>query len=267
MAANPKTSVKAGRPNGYSELLTQFIADDPISAKSHMLDWEEEHVRHPRFILKGFGWFLDNLGMSANAVSEYRTAALEEIEKLTESGAIDWWNMPGTTRDRPRYWREMSRQQFNTAAAGGPILYTKALTIIMACDLAAQAKFGKNATVGKVKAPFINKPEDIYVGLRIIPACWNIDGFNTANVEAIVEKNPSFKFDMLQLAGQDNRKDELIDDLAGGSTVTHSTAKKIFDECKRVGYDLGKNPSIRASRGRYLGTKSASFHELVDRSV
>ena len=92
--------------------------------------------------------------------------------------------------------------------------------------------------------------------MAIIPACWNINDFNTEYLNRQIKFNPSF---LNELANHVKQSDtEVFQELAAGHTVTFRTANGIKDFCNgRPGREpLGK---IRSRAGRnLLGTKRAA---------
>jgi len=138
------------------------------------------------------------------------------------------------------------------------MVFHKAALVIVSCELALQSLF-------KSRHEFddLARPEDIYTIMRIIPACWSIDSF-TANYLSRAAESFSDAIPVLrEAAGQDNNT--VIEDLAGGYTVTWHTANSIKHTIDTHDGFTEPVDVVRARPGRgKLGNKKASQSELVD---
>jgi len=241
------------RPPRYEDLLLEQIThDEPLRGESSYKYWEQDHSDRRHFYVGGFSRFLRS-GAVADVKELHDRFAREAIRKLE---SLDGWTeMPGP-RDA---WEEFSYNQVRHAKNGLPLYFQKAAIVILCCDLAVEAALSKKRSSLRVDH---ESSEDIYHYMSIIPACWNIDNFNSKYLEDLEKKHPGAKFSLRDAAGQTSTG--LIEDLAAGLTVTRETAEAISLNIDRLYPDhpVGR---VRARPGKRLGRKHASEDETFDR--
>lgn len=241
---------KQGRPSKRPTQAEQLLLD-PISADDDATesypDWEFDHGTQKRFYVGGFLWFLRQCRISPSALASYKKAASELVKHETE-----WDHMPNSGTS----WDELARQQFNLARQGRPLLFQKAALVIAACELAARERLQKGEPTGEIE-----KPEDIYKTMAIIPAVYNIGNFDSRILEEF-EHRPEAK-DALRENFPNYPK--LIEELSSGHTVTLETAKRLkaaLEKDAGLRHELGV---VRPTPGAHkLGRKSATPSEHVD---
>jgi hypothetical protein len=263
LALYPRVS---GRPAHYEGLFIHAINDDPRTSGTFMPDWEITHTPRQRFVLGGAGWFLNNTGLNSTRLSEYRERGIERFHELAAKGAINWYAIPGMQGNPGRYWREMSRQQFNNTFNGSAVYLSKLMYVMMTCEVAVEDLLRRKHSLNNVPGPKINAPEDIYAVMSVIPVCWNVNKFNANSVEHMRSKDPQFLVKVARACGQ--REDEIfLNELATGSTVSFETALGVYDYCITPGNYvdlLGEVPRVRAAPGRYLGVGNAASGEKIN---
>lgn len=246
-----------GRPANYRDLLLHPIHEDP--SLGYADGWEKRHAVFRRFYVGGIDWFENNAGLNANQVAEHRNTALERFKELNQKRAINWRSIPGLQADKQRYWDGLARQQFNAAYGLSPMYLSKALLVMLTCEIAVEAAL-RQGKLPNIMAPFIRSPEDIYQRMAILPACWNVNRFR--RLHGLLEKDPQALMELASACGQDEV--EFLDELAKGSTVTFATASAIRKYCLDHQIDLGGDPKVREASGKYLGKSDASKSERVD---
>ncbi len=103
--------------------------------------------------------------------------------------------------------------------------------------------------------------------MKILPATYNIDGFNSEALDELRRKISNFDLTVLSNTGQKSKS--LLDNLAGGSCVTRKTARAIrsktlqlLETYKNINVDIG---DVRGRPGKKrLGHKNATTTEVVD---
>lgn len=262
LARFPRT---AGRPEHYAQLLLHPINDDPYADATFQENWEVEHTQRKRFVLGGSRWFINNTGLNANRVAEYRERAITRFQQLADADKINWHAVPGMLSDPHRYWRDMARQQFNYAFGGQPAYLSKLMYVLIACELAVEDLLRHRTRLPNVFPPRITAPEDIYAAMSVIPVCWNVDHFNVNAVEEEKQRDPQFLFKVARHCGQPDDEGFLLA-LAGGGTVQFETARDIKNYCVDNKVNLmGNVPRVRATHGQFLGRRQAAPGEDIDR--
>ena len=242
------------RPVQYEDLLETPIADDPTAPNAKCyVGWGVDHWgwKNQRFYIRGFRWFQTISGLEPQKISGHRGKVAKFVKKNTE-----WLDQSA----RPSLWDdEPARQQFNAAANMRPMLFHKAALIIVTCEIAFATLLKKS---GKAVSG-ITAAEQTYSRLRIVPAVWNIDGFNKDYIEAQEKALPGSLLDLARSAGHVNRG--IVEDLAGGYNVTWPIAHKIKQEITTNDRYRVKVGDVRARPGKNrIGQKGASTSENLD---
>lgn len=241
------------RPDHYEDLLETPIADDPTAPNAKCYDgWGVDHWdrKNIKFYIRGFRWFQTISGLDPQKISEHKDEAAKFVKENTK-----WPDQSA----RPGLWDdEPARQQFNAAARTRPMLFHKAALIIVTCEIVCATLLKSGRAVSGITAA-----EQIYSRLRIVPAVWNIDGFNKDYIKAQEEASPGSLLNLASSAGHDNA--DIVEDLAGGYNVTWPIAHKIKQEITRNDRYRVKVGDVRARPGRNrIGQKGASTSENLD---
>lgn len=244
------------RPQRIEGLLLHPICDDPsVEGAECYTDWDRDHVGSTRFYVGGILWFMRQTRVNSSTLATYAEAAASVIEQNTE------WHDIVNVRDSDRRWTEpVARQQFDRAVNRGAQYIQKAATIIMACELCAADLLEANNTRLKDS---IEQPEDVYRMMTIIPACWNVNSFNSRFIESLNGDQVRHLKTLQHAIGEDSVA--VLRDLADGFTVTHSTATGVRSAVRDQLPEQFEVGEVRARPGKQkLGRKKASHNETVD---
>jgi hypothetical protein len=187
--------------------------------------------------------------LKAERIASYKERAAAEAKEAK------WTEMPGTPRnvvsDLRGHWGAISRQQYFNVMNLRAVNFPKAALFLLSCELALQELINQQESV----IPFTSGA-CIYQHMAIIPACWNINDFNTEYLNRQTKFNSTF---LNELANHVSQSDpEVFKELAAGHTVTFRTANGIKHYCNG---GHGREPlgKIRSRAGRnLLGTKRAA---------
>lgn len=267
-----KQKREAKRPTWLTDLLIHVIAQNPHAEGVKMdTEWSAQHVESPRFRIGGMGWFRDVTGVNGDDL----VAASADAAKLAKN--CGWTDMPGISPTVARkvqgHWTSTGRPQYFTAIAGKPLSFVKAAQIILACELTLEkllkqqgieSKPKRRAANADVKLPErldeISSAQEIYQHMAIIPACWNLNDFNTPYLEKRIAGDSKFLDQLATYTGQTDHG--VFAELASGFTVTYGLAEKVKAFCDSS-KDLGQ---IRCRKGKgILGTKRAAELEEIPR--
>ena len=285
LEANPRA---VGRPFDYQDLLLEPIADDPTSAKSSYSGWEAHHIEHEQFYLGGIVWFLNNVGISINRIADFREEAASRIVTLTNDGKINWRDARDCQTEERKFWGEIARQQFNKVKKkkGPPksLYFSKLMVALLACELAVEKTLERNGKLRNIIDPIIEKPEDIYKVMRIIPACWNINNFNESRLEEMISEHPELLQKLTQACGREDGQSQFIVDLAKGHPVqwrlptrcSHAEFETVATHKQSQAFECGKVASIALqyvllahlyqithSQLSFIGKRDCQLHQLL----
>lgn len=162
-----------------------------------------------------------------------------------------WSDQSGIPLDKP-----ISLVRARELSANRPDFFYKCCESLVAFELAFQ---NSERLAGRVSEYWV------YDYMRVVPAVYNIRGFNSEKLRQLRSRVDDFDRKALEACKQTDSA--LLDDLANGKTVTRSTAlqlKYFVDNfCVPVdGQELGEVRSRPGRRG--LGIGPASIHELID---
>ncbi|MBF9036834.1 hypothetical protein HKCCE2091_21580 [Rhodobacterales bacterium HKCCE2091] len=238
----------AARPTHYQELLFRPISEGLNDTTSYF-GWEVDHAEKKRFYVGGMLWFRSVTGMNGSEVAAgYKSRAENTVREETE-----WANVPITQS----LWRQaIARKQFNAAWNRNPLMFHKAATVIVACELALQDRLDSGLSIEGITSGL-----DVYRYMTVIPACWNIDDFD-AKSWAEIRERPNALSNICTATGQNNSR--VFEKLSQGGTVTAETA---HDAHHAVTQKLGYNGigGVRAKPGSHLGIGEAISDEHLDR--
>jgi hypothetical protein len=242
-----------GRPKSHGDLLLEPIPYD---------GWEEDHAEDRRFYLAGVVWFKRTFKAKQKTVDLARDQAHRRVLALTK------WHLMS---DPEGYWKkELGRPQVLSVFAGEPISFAKAAQVLMACEIVVE-----NILSEKEKEPAVfaergltlpdgfSKAEHLHRYMGILPACWNIDGFNKEFLEKVRHhRNKDPHKEIADAIGL--RSPYAVAELTRGHTVTRLVAENI--QSVASGFEVPDNylGQVRARPGRKLGKKSASEFEAPD---
>jgi len=240
------------RPN-LSELLAHSIrkadSGNDGSADSYG-DWLLDHAKKPRFYLAGF---TKVRSATRQTDAKYFYAFAERAIEIAQS---EGWHkeIDGA------FLTPASYNQFrNAAILQRPMYFEHAAQVLLTFECALAAAIERGRYAGELS--------DVYDMVRILPACYNLDGFNAKAVESLRAGIPNFDVTVLSNMGQKSKS--LLDNLAGGSCVTRKTARALRDKVlnlltsyKKIDVDIG---DVRGRPGqKKLGHKNATTAELVE---
>lgn len=233
------------RPTQVEDLLREPIVE-AISAGATVpigecyRDWDRDHGERTQFYVSGYLEFL-------------RTRAVKDTKQLYERFADEALSAVPTewkrTIGKGNVWQEIAQNQFRAARNGKAIYVQKAAIVLLAAEHAVDAALKSGRNLAKFKAG-----ADVYKVLRIVPACYNIDGFNENFLARLNEST------IKSIADKAKQPVALLHDLARRQTVTAATAISVLEAASSFG-PIGP---ARGRPGRNLGTKSASENELLD---
>ena len=262
--ANQKRPAK--RPALSTDLLLHIIAPDPFEEGATMdLQWAEEHATKPRFFVGGIPWFRDLTLLKAEDIGAYRKRAAGKAK------SVGWTEMrdlpPHVVNKLYKQWESIAWQQYYEAIQERPVTFIKAVLFLLSCELALQELVDKQKLrkrpnyAGDAEGPELSKEissgETIYQHMAIIPACWNINDFNTSYIDDQVAADSSFLKKLGKHTGQQDL--DVFADLGSGHTVTFVLAQQVKEFCDTLRPPL-KEIRCRAGRGK-LGSKRASKRE------
>jgi hypothetical protein len=239
-----------GRPHRLEELLSEPIptyCEGAILGHSYP-GWEYDHCHKARFYVQGFLGFLrlQVVKDTKQLFSKYADEALDVAARETT-----WIGAPGPSN----VWDELSSNQFRAARNGKAMYWQKAALVILACELAVAAAMSKGRIVRG-----LSYPAEVYSFLKIVPACFNVDGFNARYLDVLLDAHPGAT-NPIALATRQSKS--ILEDLTAGYTVTRRTAYAIVNHIAGNYPDHPVGP-VRGKPGRKLGVKSASENETLD---
>jgi hypothetical protein len=222
--------------------------EDGVTASSETLDtnrpfyegWHADHLGRPRFYIRG-GKRARVVLQTLDAKPYYNVAsrALELIRART-----DWASYGGD-------WSAPAYNQFTRAFGSKPVTLERAVTVIgsmevLYSDAVASGRLNGNAL-------------DLYKIVSIVPACYNVDDFTPEVLERI--RAVTNGTDTL-LRACSQRASKILDELAGGHTVTRTTALRIQQAIQNsLSMQVGTIRPYPGAGG--LGMKAAAPSELV----
>jgi hypothetical protein len=183
----------------------------------------------------------------------YHSFADDAVKIASEQGWAD--EMDGALK------RAASYNQFrNVINLFRPMFFGHAIQVILSCECALEEAIRKERYTGN--------PVDVYGMMKVIPACYNIDGFNE---EALKELRDGIDdFDLAVLSGTGQRSANLLDLLADGHCVTRKTARivraktlELLDAHPKVKVKVGIG-DVRGRPGKKLGRKGATTGETIE---
>ncbi|MGD1017250.1 MAG: hypothetical protein ABR863_12555 [Roseiarcus sp.] len=156
--------------------------------------------------------------------------------------ASDWWNLPFNWSDRIAY------QQFLRAQSGNPVLFSKAASIVLTIAVAAAQK---------------DENQKVFADMKIIPACFHIDGFDQRKYSALLQGVPMLIKEALEYMDQSN--ETLLIDMAKGFGVTKNTAERFrrFISERFPNEPIGKVTTRQVRRTDGFVSRHASHLENV----
>ncbi|MEJ0061497.1 MAG: hypothetical protein WDM79_18900 [Terricaulis sp.] len=232
-----------------SQLLTIPLAADPYALNAISYPgWHVERQACHFYVGGMLDFFALQIATDPLALSHFFTDALK-ISAAWPSGN-HWASQAPGKKDS---WRQIAYTQALAARRGEPLLFAKAALVLLACELAAEDAMSKGTLSTAAQQALGGSGAGVYSFMSIVPAVWNIDGFNQifynslsdAEIDAIVNA-----------AGQSNRHP--ITEMANGATVTFETAHAV------KGVLLNRVGAVRAKPGAYQGRRSASENERLD---
>lgn len=245
----------SGRPDQIEKLFFHAITDNPESSSDFYDDWDFDHAGSQRFFVGGLRWFFRRTGMNAESLHNYSKDASALIRNDTS------WTDMASVRGSDIHWDNVARQQFNRANGQKSLYLQKAANVIVSCELCAQDLIDRGTLKESAKAD-IASGGDIYKRMSIIPACWNVNDFNSDFLAEVEAHDSTLLKKIARASGEGSLA--ILKDLAGGSTVTHQTAAAIEAE---VTNGLPKQFTVSGTRARpgkkKLGLKKASSSEHV----
>lgn len=245
----------SGRPDHIEKLFFHAITDDPESSSVFYEDWDFEHAGSQRFFVGGLRWFFRRTGLNAESLHSYSDEASKLIRNHTS------WTDIASVRGSDAQWDNVARQQFNRANAQKSLFLQKAANVIVSCELCAQDLLDNGKLKETAKAD-ITSGGDIYKRMSIIPACWNVNDFNSSFLEEVEEHDPALLKKIARASGEGST--DILNDLAAGNTVTHQTAAAIEAEVTNGLPDQFSVGGTRARPGKKkLGLKRAAASERV----
>jgi hypothetical protein len=202
----------------------------------------------------GIRWLLASTGLTQATLVTQRDEAHQRILDITR-----WGDM----HDPNGHWEmALGRPQILHACAAEPMPFAKAAQVLMTCEIAVEKLLADTKKQHRVPRE-ITEPQHIHGYMAILPACSNIDDFSKdylGKVRSRYGDPTSVLRDQANL-----RTQQVITDLASGSTVTRVTAETVRTKAleRFAGPDLSLG-QVRSRPGRYLGTGNASLNEQVD---
>ena len=257
MARQNPNSDSPKRPRNLADLLSEPIVslqadegkDAPEKADVCYPGWEHHHGSSVRFYCRGYLSFL-RLGVVEDTKDLFRRFG-EKAVKAAES-ETNWTNMPGPKR----VWDEISNNQFRSARNAEAMYFQKAALVILACELAVADALANGKEVRGVRSA-----ADVYSFMKIVPACFNVDGLNEKYVERLTKDRANA---VNQIAAAAKQPPSVIIDLSKARTVTRATAEKIVDYVLARPGDYDPIGPVRGRPGKKLGIKRCSPDETID---
>lgn len=232
------------RPRTHEDFLFHAITITAGASRSYE-NWEADHARKRRFRVTGLGWF-------------YKTARLTGIESLKfgiKKGTDIVADNPNWRQIACRWDEPLSPTQFDKARSE-PVFFSKAVYIIAA----GEALLARMIDAGNVRG--VDDPKAIYERMKILPCCFNIDGFNASALGALEKADPRIVRNLVEAAEQSSSN--ILSDLAEKrKCVSRRTAFLIANYLNRHHDKLG-TWSVRAKPGGWLGRKAAVADEEID---
>lgn len=240
VASNPANYpvISKQRPDFVSSLLTH---QEVVYS-----DWEYDIENRQLFYVQGISTFLRLFPGSRVTLLKtggYIDSAEEVIRRDTawpEQIALKW--------DEGVAANQLRRIRGNDA-----VYLQKAVQTVVACETMLKARRDDMS------------PYWVYDYMRIVPAVYNIDGFNEKKLLLLESAYPNLKPNILNAARQTDA--ELLDDMAAGWCVSGETATLVKDyldkHCRQnIDHSVG---GVRFHPGKKrLGRKHASKHESLD---
>lgn len=255
------------RPDDVSDLLLRPIVDRDGDDLIERTDWADEHGEKRRFYLVGWHDIERNTWLTKNKLRNYSSRAYDDIDENTR-----WTGLSGfgeTWDDAP------SHHQFNYVHACLPISFAKGALIIATVEHAMRDAFKKNKKVRDSLSDRLQKPEDVYGLMALLPATYNI---NKLNPEALSEYRAEY-CELNRISGRPRALDEdfyvamgrtldpdrpsVFDAHCDGYCITEHTATSINLFMERNKITRRKGWRIRSQSGKHLGTKKAAEDEMV----
>lgn len=222
---------------------------EPGTAGDSYANWKLDHARTAQFYVVGFNWLRAINGRTE--ANYYHSFGAEAFKK---AGALGW-----SQELRTDFRVPLSYNQFrNALILRRPMFFGHAAQILLAFELALADAIKKKDYAGNAT--------DVYDHVRILPACYNVDGLNRKTVGDMRSLVDGFDREILAASGQVDPA--LIDEIANGNCVTRRTARAIrlrtLELTKAAGarFTVG---DVRGAPGRdNLGRKSASLAESIE---
>lgn len=231
------------RPLDYRDLLS-----DPDFADS---PWNTSFASERYFYLTGVADAMRLLQENSASFLKLRGY----LDDLAQDPDLERWSMQsGVALDQP-----IKRERAAEIAVLRPTYFYKCVECLVAFEQAFR---------GSIKLKDRVSPYWVYDYMRVVPAVYNLRGFNRETLQFLrVTYND---FNRRALAAMDQHEDELLDDLADGKTVTRPTALRLkhFIDTECPGGDEHAIGQVRNRPGRRgLGRGPASWLEIVEPEV
>ena len=235
---------KRTRPVDHEGFLFHPIATDD-RLKSYE-NWEADHAGKRRFRVTGLGWLFRIT----------RIAGLTPL-RLALTGADDIIDENPKWKDIACRWSEpCSALQFDRARREA-VYFSKAVKIIAASELLLADSIRRGEALGA------NDPREVYSKMKILPCCFNVDGFNEDAFQKLEKEDPVFVRSVLRACDQSDP--QLISGIVNKKCLSRRTAFLIVAYLNQHHSGV-RDWVVRAKPGGKLGTKAAVDDERIDES-
>jgi hypothetical protein len=261
----------AERPALASGLLLHKICENPGAETAQLdEDWAGEHAGMLRFFVGGIDWFSNLTLMSMDSLFSRKDRTLELAERCGWSKMSD--AKPIDAETLRAQWTAIARPQYFNAGQKRAMNFPKAALFILSCELAIQdlleqitSRPENSERYAKLKSEVV-APEYVYKHMAIVPACWNVNDFNSKYLLRRVEARQGFLAQLAVYASQSGGR--VFHQLADGQTVTFRTAARVKHFCDSSLDGCDPLGQIRSRRGRggkgMLGSKRSAESEDID---
>jgi|LNFM01.1.fsa_nt_gb hypothetical protein len=243
------TTTNAGTPepapSSYPDiqrLFTHPLAEPGAVPEENYEGWEVDHLGKPRFFLSGVRQVCAKL-KTFEMRSFYKKAAHANVAL---SQRLDWTSHIGTVLE------EVAENQFNRVRNERPITFERAVFIMVTFEVMWDEAIKRGDLRGS--------RFDVYDQLKILPACYNLDGLTTGYLERLTRTHPNSLPALV--AGCGHTDLSIVTDLAEGFCVARRTAVGIRKALEQLNGAEGIG-AVRPRPGAKLGKKSTSDAEDV----
>jgi hypothetical protein len=252
----PKTADgRRGPPDSVEDLLAHPIRrvdNEPAGAIGPAIlgcydGWLVDHDEEARFFVGGFNRLR---ALIKRKDAKHFFSFTPEALKLAEQRG---WHEDVSGLDKPA-----SYNQFRKTVLREPMYFGLAVQVIIAAECAVEEAIADGRYSGT--------RFDVYDIMKIVPACFNVDGFNVRALSMLQQDIPNFDQDVLRASAQKSR--HLLTLLAEGNCVTRRTARAFRARILTLldGRDLDVEINdVRGHPGKKkLGRKNATETEIIE---